>query len=614
MLLYTKLADHNKYLESLEEYQANVVNRFVYLEQPNEGIAYFRVSDDIHGITDPLEFAKRVIENSNRGDRSLKRVTPVQYFDETAALLNEFRKKWGDFYVQGIVNWAADKGESDIITGFRRFADHLFFKALEARTPLDPSKQPKLFQDDSGAFTVANTERSADDRVYKSHRWIKQYYTENPSAITYDVLPFIVTRAETGLALILINLHVEVLLSILRERINRSDLTQDEKQKAINRAVSRIAVTGEKYKTATIPVGEAIRFAAYPIEAQTENQKGDHRYKTSEIILSPNGKLANLVHFRSDDALEKEAYRTGKIQFFPIDKPRSGNHKPAKRKGTFAKIISSTDPNEDPRLNGNDRFWLDMVVSMIEENKAAITKNKKFEITESHLLRQAGIKRETIDKSMQPTINEMARSIWKMAKETHIGIKQGVYDPANTEGAARVIDDTLIVGYINGEFHIRFFDDGTEGFKIVINTDNPYSVIPAWEDAETAGRVLRFGREWLEFPDIKDKRGRVIVQGIKGIKLDHKKIAYYIARRLKEAGTSNTIKLETLFRDMGIEATGARKTRLTTMLGRMARYWKQAGMIQDYDLDTIGKKALTITKKPEKRLPKEKAGLKKPIT
>lgn len=281
-----------------------------------------------------------------------------------------------------------------------------------------------------------------------------------------------------------------------------------------------------------------------------------------------------------NDVVTKRLHGRGEGHFTPADYMSGMPHKIKTGRNISVKVLIENDFDvteacENYQLNDTDRFWLEAVSS--------IAKTGHTRITGYDMLRISSFKNPYAP-GMASTMRSAYTSVMK-AMRTRIAIDVTEEYEAYAASRGRAIGDRGAVRLkpiIKGDMVLIDLAEGSVDFAVELDVDetgDPLSALPLAQYASDKKQMITA------------KVDDFIFRSIKRMTLEHKRIWRHVVRRVSEKGTSNTILIETMFRELQLDNITKQKRSLAinalrTMLAERSEEYDRLKELEEREAST----------------------------
>lgn len=308
-------------------------------------------------------------------------------------------------------------------------------------------------------------------------------------------------------------------------------------------------------------------------EEPTRRARGKGAAKVAEI-LSPNDIVTNALFERGPNAIQP-------AQYFSDEPIEIKTGKDISAEVLIANDFELDEAIEAYRLDAYDRFWFEKVCTIALEGRT--------EIKGSEILKLAGYKNPYKAGAIS-TMESAARSVDKMRRTT-VTIDTTNERAKYNKSGGRLVRDISRKNIITGTLHLEKYDDGTHDFTLELHTDETgetVSALPLMQYATDKGQILMLPNDNAAFEGPEKIRPTI----------EQRVMWSYVERRLASKSQSDTIIIETIFKNMDLkDAPKKKKEQLKGQLRKMLKNYKANGRIANFSIKNKGtaREAVAIT-------------------
>lgn len=316
-----------------------------------------------------------------------------------------------------------------------------------------------------------------------------------------------------------------------------------------------LIAASEDAKLAERPDLRAVVKGAMQSDGGKRKQKG-YKTRLNAPTVMQTDVLMNALAGRGDNHVRPQDYMSGSWIELPTGKGM-------KVRLLIANDYALDDALDDYQISERDRIWHDEVVSLAEKGYRTIRG--------SDLLKHAGYA-NPYDKGSADVMREAFASIEKM-RRTQVAYDVTAERDAYNKRGIPLRQSVELEPIIDCKPILDQYIDDALDFEITLRGEKPVDALKLYRYASDKGQLVRADRKALTFKGLR-------------LTLDHRVMWRYIYRQALTS-QSNTIKVETMFRNIGIPLDDSKRSadkrrRMLDQLDRMLDAKEKDGTLKGY--------------------------------
>lgn len=261
-------------------------------------------------------------------------------------------------------------------------------------------------------------------------------------------------------------------------------------------------------------------------------------------------------------------------------------------KETFSFNEMTMAEKAEQQLTKREHFWLTAIQSIVHDNP------DENRIYGSDILKRWGWQNPHQESSGE-VMTEAARALERMTVLKMALDTTGEKEAYGKHG--KIVKNIQFRPIVDGLINLTIEEDEdgtrTRDFYIDLRPDkgkDATNALPTYEYALSKGQLKTVKSSLFDFSAIKDNKGSVLIEGVRGAGVNHRLMMAYIYDQLKTQTLSNTVLFSTMFETLDLELNKDTKYKASNMLEKLLNNWQARDVIGAWSFKYKGKTKIGI--------------------